>query len=221
MLARMHLLLALMLMVALRLSSGTGVTVRGTALDETGAVIPEARVGLYSADQEWEGQTDAAGTFQFVGVPPGTYEVQISVPGFVTRFEDIRVGGTDPAPISVTLPVRGVPCCADDCNPPPVTYTSTAGKALLTGSILRSDDAPLVGAKVRLSKIRDGKPLGVVRTARRGEFRFTDLEPGRYHLRVSHRGYFDRGIANLRVMRGKATTVTVRMVQGHGLEVCQ
>jgi uncharacterized membrane protein len=210
-----------MLIVSLRPDSGTGVTVRGTALDETGAVIPEARVGLYSADQEWEGRTDAAGTFQFVGVPPGTYEVQISVTGFVTQFQNIRVGGTDPAPISVTLPVRGVPCCADDCNQPPVIYASAAGKELLTGSILRSDDSPLAGAKVSLSRMSDDKRLAVVRTTRRGEFRFSDLKPGRYHLRVSHRGYFDRGIADLRVRPGKTATVTVLMVQGHGLEVCQ
>jgi hypothetical protein len=75
-------------------------TIIGTALDETGAVIPGATATLTSDAMPGgprTGLTNDKGQFRFPNLPPGTYTLEIALPGFNTyRIDTLRVtvGGT-------------------------------------------------------------------------------------------------------------------------------
>jgi hypothetical protein len=65
-------------------AQGNSATLTGTVTDPTHAVVPKATV---TVTDEASGivrtaTSDAAGFFSFVGVPIGTYDVQVSAPGF-------------------------------------------------------------------------------------------------------------------------------------------
>ena len=59
-------------------------SVVGTVNDSSGAAVVQASVTLTNtatADRR-AGQTDGAGNYQFVNIPPGQYRVEIERPGF-------------------------------------------------------------------------------------------------------------------------------------------
>lgn len=63
---------------------GTG-KITGTVLDPSGAVIPRAQVNLFdSSGGNFQAETNEMGFFYFVGVPPGTYRIEVHSPGFQT-----------------------------------------------------------------------------------------------------------------------------------------
>jgi len=53
-------------------------TLRGTLVDMNGAVIPGTDVYLLGTDRKIAASSDADGTFSFVGVAPGRYNVEVS-----------------------------------------------------------------------------------------------------------------------------------------------
>jgi hypothetical protein len=206
-------LFALTLITTLRLSGDTLGTVRGVISDQSGGVIAGASVGLYSAVRDWETRSDSAGNFYFAGVTPGTYEIEASSPGFVTRnIENLRVDRNDPQPISITLNVGACPPGCDwaneTCYPPRLTYVTAQGKQLLTGFVLSSRIVPLANSTLSLLKAREGPTLVSGQTGARGEFQFKDLEPGRYFLRASHGGHIDH-VTPLRIRPGKITQAKI------------
>ncbi len=84
---------------------GTG-TVKGTLMDDSGAVIPAATVTLTdSAGADRTAQSQAEGSYTFVGLPPGQYTVKVTFPGFtpVAREVTVNAGATLQIPIQLSL----------------------------------------------------------------------------------------------------------------------
>src|SRR5664280_3453729 len=73
---------------------GTG-TLRGTMTDNSGAVIPAAKVTLTGRGVTKTAQTQADGSYVFQGLAPGQYTVKAVLPGFATvnKPVDITAGG--------------------------------------------------------------------------------------------------------------------------------
>jgi len=73
------------------LSSGSGV-VLGRIRDESGAAIGNMSVGLFAGSTA-TAQTRSAsdGSFEFDGVPAGSYIVRVTAPGFVTQEVSVKV----------------------------------------------------------------------------------------------------------------------------------
>jgi hypothetical protein len=65
-------------------------SLRGTVTDPTGAVVPKATVVLWAAASKTErtATTGDQGEYQFLFVPPGTYTLAVTAPGF-DRYEQI------------------------------------------------------------------------------------------------------------------------------------
>jgi hypothetical protein len=82
------LLLLLALFSDVAASAQTGVTVSGTAEDQSGAVIPGEKLTLTnkSTGQARETRSDGGGRFSFADVPPGEYVLKGEAEGF-KRFE--------------------------------------------------------------------------------------------------------------------------------------
>ncbi|OLB63121.1 MAG: hypothetical protein AUI11_02705 [Acidobacteria bacterium 13_2_20CM_2_66_4] len=87
----------------------SGQTVIGVAVDGTGAVLPGAQVDLMSGPAIVQTtSTDPTGTFRFVGVPPGRYEVRVRYEGFQPTAIKVTVGGRTPSPLRIALPLANV-----------------------------------------------------------------------------------------------------------------
>jgi len=80
---------------ALVFGQSTNATVSGTVQDGTGAVLPGVEV---TAKNNGTGVTtnvitNESGAYSFTNLPPGTYIVGASLPGFQTRtYTDVQLG---------------------------------------------------------------------------------------------------------------------------------
>jgi len=86
--------------------------VTGTVIDETGAALPGTTVEARSPALI-EGVrtvfTNGAGNYRFISLPPGTYSVTFTLPGFRQFIrEDVVLTGAFVAPVDATLEVGGV-----------------------------------------------------------------------------------------------------------------
>lgn len=88
--ARMNVVAALVLAVGTAVSAwaqGTTGTITGRVLDGSGGLLPGATVAISSPAMiggPREAVTDGLGTYRFTAVPPGSYRVVFSLPGFQT-----------------------------------------------------------------------------------------------------------------------------------------
>src|SRR5215468_1545022 len=57
-------------------------SVAGSVVDQTGGVVPGASVTLSGADSRRTTTTGVNGDFRFTAVPPGTYNLEVLIPGF-------------------------------------------------------------------------------------------------------------------------------------------
>src|SRR5262245_46831064 len=83
--------------------------INGTVTDPQSAVIPEARVALLAGQSEVRStRTDAQGRYRFEAVPPGTYVVMASAPGFQpSTGAEIRVTAGQGATSDLSLALAG------------------------------------------------------------------------------------------------------------------
>ena len=82
--------------------------VSGVVLDPSNAAIAGAKVTLHggSVENEPSTTTDLSGHFQFSGVSPGSYEVEVQQEGFKILKSRVKVGPRSSAPLRIVLPLR-------------------------------------------------------------------------------------------------------------------
>src|SRR5262245_9244710 len=98
--------LAIILLSA-SIATAQTIRLRGTVLDPSGAVIPEADIKLTQGNRDVsEKKSDATGNFSF-DVPAGEYRVEISAPNFKSHQQNVRVNA-NMRPLSVALAVATV-----------------------------------------------------------------------------------------------------------------
>lgn len=91
------------------ISAQTGVTVSGSVEDQTGAVIPDARVTLINntTNQAVAVRSSGEGKFVFTNVAPGKYFLRSEAEGF-KRFEaPVSVGNQALNNLRATMPISG------------------------------------------------------------------------------------------------------------------
>ena len=95
-LATLAALLAVAIPIAL-FAQNTFVTISGTIVDQSGAVLPGVEVAATDHDRPTKRQvvTDGAGRFEIVGVPQGSHTLQAKLPGFETFTQRLTVSGED------------------------------------------------------------------------------------------------------------------------------
>src|SRR5438477_9190168 len=78
---------------------------RGVVRDPSGARIPLAGVSVrrVGSGEERKARTDKQGEFQFSDLTPGSYEVQVSSPGFASADSNVRVVISAAQDIAVVL----------------------------------------------------------------------------------------------------------------------
>ncbi len=82
------------------------ITVAGSVLDPTGAVVAGASVSIESSDHARRQRCVTAddGSFRFVVPPSGSYELRVDAPGFKLYLQpDLQIDGTSPVDLMVRL----------------------------------------------------------------------------------------------------------------------
>ena len=103
------LLLAAALMLSSAPAQQTTGTLKGVLTDDSGAVIPAASVGLTGSGGVGKtAQSQADGSYTFVGLAPGQYTVRVAFPGFKTFDKAVSVdaGSVLQLPIQMSISVE-------------------------------------------------------------------------------------------------------------------
>jgi iron complex outermembrane receptor protein len=129
---RVPVLLALWCLIPTE-SRAQPLTLSGTVRDASG-VVPGATVVVASSGKEVAtATTDAAGSYRFSGLAPGSYELSFAMKGFETAVRTITLGADTP-PVAVLLAVGRVSTT--------LTVTGSAGKATATRLPVPDDEVP-------------------------------------------------------------------------------
>jgi hypothetical protein len=85
----------------------TAATMSGTIKDDTGGVLPGADVVAKNLETGISRSTvsSAGGTFTLAGLPPGRYEVRVTLPGFNTSAQTVELAVGQQAGLTITLKV--------------------------------------------------------------------------------------------------------------------
>ncbi len=101
--------------IDLRMDHGVGpfnglAQIAGGVVDPSGTAVPGAKIAAreISSGKTRSVEADRTGQFQFAGLAPGEYEVQISLAGFRTSSRRFTLAERDRAVLSVTLSVATV-----------------------------------------------------------------------------------------------------------------
>jgi hypothetical protein len=120
------LLLALLAAAPLAAQSLTG-TISGTVTDEQGGALPGVTVTLTGKTGSKTLTTPASGAYRFVGLDPGSYSVQTSMPNFDSRRQDnIVVTVGKEAVVDFALKVGGRTETVDVTGEAPVVDTTSS-----------------------------------------------------------------------------------------------
>ena len=85
--------------------------VRGTVIDATAQVVPQAKVTLLDAERGFTRATQAgaAGEFAIPLVPPGVYRLRVEAAGFATKvLEGVQVRVGDVVTLTVEMSLGAV-----------------------------------------------------------------------------------------------------------------
>ena len=168
---------------------GDGI-IRGRVIATDGRPLPRAQIGLvlYGAQRPTQEltRTNGGGAFEFRELPPGTYRVVASKPG----YEPI-VSGMPPLGMRILYSGRSVTLAAGEVHDG--IDIPLAPLATLSGRVLDDNGEPLQGASVQLLQIRydaGGRQLVSTDVAARmtddvGRYRLYGLAAGAYIVSAS------------------------------------
>ena len=175
-------------------------TLVGTVNGPFGSPIENAKVHIDSDAINigpYTVQTDNFGNFRFAGIPPQTYHLEISDPGFVTW----RKAGIQVLPGQQTSLPEAFLILGAVCGGPSVDFIqrSPSGdeRGALRGSVLDGSGSPIVGAKVSLKSCSKC----VTKTNREGQFIFSNLTQEHYTLNISMKGFYREILRDLFVAK--------------------
>ena len=235
--------LILIVSIAASARGQASISVTGSVSDPNSAPIPDARVTLYSLDRILQTKSDSSGRFKFDAVPTGKYEFEILAPGFA-RFTKPNVIVTDlmrttipDKPMDLTTVMEIAPTGSPtvimavtevapkgSCGPPnSVTYQprKTSDTDALAGIVIdRYPKMAVAGATLQLFDTA-GALIAQQQTNERGEFKFKQIAPGRYHILFQHQDYRSLEFREFWVARENQTYITLQAVQLGKVVVCQ
>lgn len=83
--------------VAIALAQNVFSTFSGSVRDSQGGALPAVTLVLSNAQKQtkYEVHSDRTGSFQFVGLQSGDYELEAKIPGFATLRRSVSVSGQD------------------------------------------------------------------------------------------------------------------------------
>jgi hypothetical protein len=110
---RFHLIILLVSLLAQLTPAQTAAPthiIKGSVLDQSGALIPGAQVSVITQDGKpiAQGRTDNAGNFSFNAIPNGTYVIDVTRQGFREVKQQVKMGSGTQTQVRIVMPVAGV-----------------------------------------------------------------------------------------------------------------
>jgi hypothetical protein len=194
--------------------SQSGVTLTGIVTDQSGAIVLGASVRLYSTKRFRETKVGSDAGFEFTNVDPGKYEMEVTSPGFNKMTKDIEISNKTPRPITVELRVgQGGHCQVTELAKgsfnaeADIFYVKRVDRVDVKGLVRDDLGSPLAGVTV---KLEGSGPSATTVSNGKGEFEFSNLEPGKYILASSLGGFRDIS-RYLWITQENVTEVTVTL----------
>jgi arylsulfatase A-like enzyme len=191
--------------------------ISGRLVDEAGAPIPGASLGLDAATGDLVVRTGADGTFRFLNLPHGGYRI-VARAGVSTLL----------SPVGVSLPVgpTGAHLPGLVGRPESDPRTRRSGTAIVSGRLLTRDRVPLVDTRVFVRDIGDASSAVLevgVRTDPTGRWFAENLPAGRYRIEAEVPAGFRAANAEIEVTAGthriqNLTTAKIRLAGEAGTE---
>jgi hypothetical protein len=90
-------------------SLGNAGTIEGTVVDPSGALVGKAEVTLSNPVSGYRqmATTAADGSFRLGNIPPNTYHLEVTAPGFSTFTQDVSIRNSVPIQLKAALAVAG------------------------------------------------------------------------------------------------------------------
>jgi hypothetical protein len=123
------LIISLLTLVTLSFSQSATTSLRGTITDAKGAVVMGASIVLNNQATGFSRtvKTDDQGIYQFLELPPSTYVLTVTAPGFgTTKRENVVLQVSSPATVNMSLQVQGGSVIVDVTGEAPVVNTQDA-----------------------------------------------------------------------------------------------
>ena len=193
-----------------------------TVHDAFGSPVRGAKARLLSLDRVFEARANAEGRLQFEGVAPGTYDLEVTAPAFISRtLPSVLVSSSDPAPLDVGLKIASQPDHCGYVNT--VDYSAITPEARgLAGKVIDEDSRRgLGGVKIELLGTETGSSVPSVISGRDGSFAISDLPPGRYGVRASKDAYWPATIEQFVVPRENLIVLHLALDKRGHMHICQ
>jgi Carboxypeptidase regulatory-like domain len=86
-------------------SLGNAGTISGTVQDPSGANVPNAVASVRNVVSGYSQavNSNAQGVFRLVNLPPNSYHLEVTAPGFAPFTQDVTIRGSVPVPVNVKL----------------------------------------------------------------------------------------------------------------------
>ena len=191
----------------------------GSALDRSGAVIPDVRVELereHSAGATYRSSTDGEGVYAFSGLSAGEYTLTLSTLGFARlRLEGILISDGQHKVMPVELGLAQSACSQALVLDHARILESVGDTGEVAGSVtvdqgeMEGHGPTLAGADVRLFCGKKSA-CAVTKTNAAGEFEFLSLRPGLFSVVVRHRGFYPAGRFEIEVQKGRRQVLRTR-----------
>jgi hypothetical protein len=125
---RLFALMAAIILPAAPLSAQSTATIQGTVIDTQSAAVPGATVVVRNTGTGVERTlvTDAKGSYVAASLPPGMYQVEISLAGFQTQTREVTLQVSQTRQLDVQVSVAAVAEQVNVTAEAPVIDTTTA-----------------------------------------------------------------------------------------------
>lgn len=158
--------LTLILLTGFAFAQETRSTISGTITDQTGAAIPNTKIGIHETRTgvRTPSVTDATGSYNVPFLPPGEYELTADAPGFRPYLrKGLTLGASDHIVIDVKLEIGQASQTVEVTADAPMvdTSNSSTGQSITTKQI---EDFPLNGrnpmvvAELAMGVVATGNP---------------------------------------------------------------
>jgi hypothetical protein len=168
------------------------VSITGTVVDPSGAVIPGCSVTLRGAGVDLTTESNTYGGFEFSELAAGLYSVEVAHPGFKTTTEQrVRVHEGGVSLLRVALPL-GVSPFSGGCPPEPPAITMSPGSPGIFGSVGPvSPPAPLESIIVTIRDTKHKNRSFSTHLDVKRQFAFENIPDGTYSLIVHGAAHAD------------------------------
>jgi carboxypeptidase family protein len=195
----------------------------GIVIDRASAPIAKVSVTLGSLDRVLEAESGSDGQFQFPSVPAGTYDFEISAPGFVKQKRQLSLSNGDSRQLTTMLEVGSLPDM-NYCGPhPSIRHKIADAKERQVAGTVRDyfNDKPIASAKIALVPAGEAQPTITSSSDHAGKFALYHPPAGKYTLRISRADYRQENVKELLIPREDSTFVDLTMLKRNQGVACQ